>query len=57
MIPPEVVLLDDASDEPRNADIWYLEPIIEDDEVEYAAFCHIKTLLTRSGCVPRPDDS
>jgi hypothetical protein len=30
------------------ADIWYHEPIIEDDEVEYTSLCHLRTMLLRA---------
>jgi hypothetical protein len=30
------------------ADIWYHEPIIEDDEVEYTSPCHLRTMLLRA---------
>lgn len=36
---------------PMAADVWYHEPIIEDDEVEYTAPCHLRTMLVRAGLV------
>lgn len=33
------------------ADIWYPEPIIEDDEVEYTSPLHLRTVLLRAGLV------
>lgn len=33
------------------ADIWYPEPIIEDDEVEYVSMMHLRTVLVRERLV------
>ena len=38
-----------GSSHPTVADIWYPEPIIEDEEVEYTAPLHLRTLLVRAG--------
>jgi hypothetical protein len=39
----------EGADDPPIADIWYPEPIIEDDEVEYTSPLHLRTVLLRAG--------
>ncbi len=47
----EVEVRRDSDDGVYIADIWYPEPTIEDDEVEYVSMMHLRTVLVREGLV------
>jgi hypothetical protein len=47
----EIDVRRESDDEVYTADMWYPEPIIEDDEVEYVSMMHLRTVLVREGLV------